>query len=149
MFKTSPNKKREIYNKCLQEISGIKFTFREVDIIACILHNRGEKKIASLLSISYRTVGVHVRNIMSKLGYSSREYIIDAVEKSGKQQYVRQYYFYLVTESSFEKTLQKIAALVNRSGIVYLTDFSMATKEDRKSLLQIEHNLSLANITLG
>ena len=44
MFGTYPGKREEVYNEHLQNIAGIKFTFREVDIIACILHNRGEKK---------------------------------------------------------------------------------------------------------
>lgn len=35
------NTKKEIYNRELNLIEGIKFTYREIDIIACILHNRG------------------------------------------------------------------------------------------------------------
>ena len=60
----SYNKKREIYNDHLNILANIKFTSREIDIIACILHNRGEKKIAALLLISPRTVGTHIHNIM-------------------------------------------------------------------------------------
>ncbi|PCJ27361.1 MAG: hypothetical protein COA94_04165, partial [Rickettsiales bacterium] len=148
ILETYPSKKEELYNEHLQEISGANFTFRELDIIACIIHNRGEKKIASLLSISYRTVGSHVRNIMSKLGYNSREYIIDAVEKSGKLQYVRQYYFHLVMEAAFEKYLRKIRGLANRSGIVCATDFNNVTEEEKKSLELFTESLALANITL-
>ncbi len=70
------NRLEQLYNRYLQEISGKKFTFREVDVIACILHNKSEKKIASILSISHRTVGVHVRNILSKIGGSSKDQII-------------------------------------------------------------------------
>ena len=68
----------------LQSIKDKNFTIREIDIIACLIHNRGEKKIADLLSISPRTVSAHVRNIMQKLTCNSREGIIDFVEKSGK-----------------------------------------------------------------
>ena len=79
---TYPSKREDIYFKFLQELSGIKFTLREIDIMSCILHNRGEKKIANILSISHRTVGTHTRNIMNKIGLNnSREYIIDKVEK--------------------------------------------------------------------
>ena len=66
-----------LYHEQLSAISDIKFTLREIDVIACILHNRGEKKIAFLLIISPRTVSTHVHNIMLKLGHSSREYLID------------------------------------------------------------------------
>ncbi len=41
-------KKEQLYSSHLQEIGGVKFTAREVDVIACILHNRGEKKIAAI-----------------------------------------------------------------------------------------------------
>ena len=87
-FSTSPYIKEELYKHHLFEISGVKFTLREMDIISCILHNRGEKKIATLLSISYKTVSAHVHNIMNKLSHSSREYIIDYIEKSGKLQII-------------------------------------------------------------
>ena len=76
------NAKKEIYNKQLNLIEGIKFTSREIDVIACILHNRGEKKIAMLLSISPRTVSTHIHNIMLKLGHNYIESIIDFIEKS-------------------------------------------------------------------
>jgi DNA-binding CsgD family transcriptional regulator len=64
-MKISFSQKAEIYSKCLYEIRNINFTQREIDIIGCILHNRGKKKIASLLSISHRTVSVHTYNMVS------------------------------------------------------------------------------------
>lgn len=115
-FGADPYKKEEIYKKYLREINGVKFTFREVDTIACILHNRKEKKIASILSISPKTVNTHIYNIMSKLGYTSRDFIIDFVEKSGKLQHLRQYYFCLTIESFFKKYLEKIGSALNRRG---------------------------------
>jgi len=50
-FIISPNQRQVIYNLELNIISNIKFIRREIDIIACVVHNRGEKKIASLLFI--------------------------------------------------------------------------------------------------
>lgn len=47
-FGMSLDKKKELYGSYLREIGGIKFTFREIDVISCIIHNRGGKKIASL-----------------------------------------------------------------------------------------------------
>ena len=73
----SLNKKKDLYENHLSKIGDIKFTFREIDVITCVMHNRGEKKIASLLQISPRTVGTHLHNIMLKLGQNSRESIID------------------------------------------------------------------------
>lgn len=42
--------KEELYKFYLYEINDIKFTVREIDIISCVVHNRGNKKIVGLLS---------------------------------------------------------------------------------------------------
>lgn len=135
------NKKEEIY-KCLQEISGIKFSHREVDIIACVLCNRGEKKIASLLSISHRTVGSHIRNIMAKLGKHSREYIIDFVEKAGLSKTLREYYYFLLIDSIFKKSLKKIGEVVDRYTCLIKNGDKVLSK-------QLGKDLKLANIILS
>jgi DNA-binding CsgD family transcriptional regulator len=142
----NPKQKEDLYNQHLSEISNVKLTFREMDVIACIVHNRGEKKIASLLDIAYRTVSAHMRNIMTKFNCNSRDYIIDAIEKSGKLQYVRQYYSYLITELAFTKTLQKISMSMNRLVVHYTISPSTLDQETDKVLKQIKQHLGLANV---
>ncbi len=137
-----------IYNTYLQEVGGIKFTAREMDVIACIMHNRGEKKIAMILSISPRTVGSHARNIMSKLGCSSKELIIDFIEKSGQLLYIRQYYFFLLSQSLFKNYLQKIGKLINFKGFCCSIIFTKVNKEEKFFLQQLRQYLEIANITL-
>ena len=124
------------------------FTFREIDIIACILHNRGEKKIASLLSISPRTVGTHVHNITLKLGQSSRESIIDFVEGSGKLLFIRKYYLHLLIQNSFEKHLTKIAKIINRKGINYTINHINLSAIEKSNFDQLQAHLKLVNINL-
>jgi len=148
MLNTYQSRIEEIYNRHFQEIAGANFTLREIDIIVCIVHNRGEKKIGELLSISYRTVGAHLRNIRSKFGCVSREDIIDAVEKSGKLQYVRQYYCYLVSELLLNKTLRRIGKIVNNSGINCSADFNNIIDEENILWKQIQQHLTLANISI-
>ena len=63
-------------------INGINLTQREVDVISCIINIRGTKKIATILSISLRTVERHIHNIMLKSRCNSQEGIKDFVEKS-------------------------------------------------------------------
>jgi tetratricopeptide (TPR) repeat protein/DNA-binding CsgD family transcriptional regulator len=63
-------------------ISGIKFTPREIDILACLLTRRTAKDIASNLSLSRRTVENYIHNIMERTERNSRERIIDFLEKS-------------------------------------------------------------------
>ncbi len=145
----SYNNRSEIYNEYLKILTNIKFTSREIDVIACILHNRGEKKIAALLLISPRTVGTHIHNIMLKLGHSSKEYIIDFVEKSGKLLYIRQYYLHILIQRLFEDQLIKINKTINRQTIICaLSGHDGVSIEDKKMLSQLIEDLKLANIFL-
>ncbi len=111
------NQHMQLYQRYLTSISGVKLTFREVDIIACIMHNRGEKKIAHICGIFPTTVSTHTRNIMGKVGCNSKEQIIDFVEKSGTLKIFREYYLSLLIKSNFEKALEHIGSQVNRKTI--------------------------------
>lgn len=107
---------QDIYSEHLTTFNGIKFTPRQVDVIACLASMKGTKKIAELLSfysrqVSPHTVRTHIQNIMQKLGCSSRESIIEFVETSQKVHILREYYSALVTEVAFEKSLKDISKL--------------------------------------
>ena len=141
---------REIlYSNCSKTINNVSFTKREMDTIACILNNRGEKKIASLLAISPSTVRTHIRNIMQKLRSNSRENIIDFMEKAGLAKYLRQYYCQLIIKADFEKQLQDISfinkKLVIRVNIKHDAELSVT---NRNILNQLKLHLSRANITV-
>jgi tetratricopeptide (TPR) repeat protein/DNA-binding CsgD family transcriptional regulator len=98
----------------LEIINAIKFTPREIDIMACILGGRGRKTTASLLSITEKTVEAHIRNISLKLECSSQENIREEIERSDKFAAIKRHYLRLLTKASFEQCLQKISALVNK-----------------------------------
>jgi tetratricopeptide (TPR) repeat protein/DNA-binding CsgD family transcriptional regulator len=141
------NEKRELFDSDLSNIGGINFTFREADVASCIIHNRGEKKIASLLNISPRTVSAHAHNIMLKLGCNSREGIIDFLEKSGKITLIRKYYLHLLVENSFIEHLLKVGKLVNRQGASYrICPEDNIASNDFLSFKQIKDHLKLANV---
>jgi tetratricopeptide (TPR) repeat protein/DNA-binding CsgD family transcriptional regulator len=97
-----------LYDEHLQTINNIKFTNRELDVIACIFHTRGAGKIASLLNISTRTVEAHTANIMRKIDTNSREGIIDFLEKHSHTTPIKKLYRVLLLQSNFEKRLQEI-----------------------------------------
>lgn len=97
--------------KALKVINGIKFTNRQIDIIACVQAGRNPKTIAPLLSICNReidkkTVDRHIGNIMLKIGCNFREKIIDFVEKSDKFNLLKKYYATILTRYAFEQKLK-------------------------------------------
>lgn len=147
-FKTDYRKQEELYENYLAVINGIKFTFREIDLIACIINNRGEKKIASLLSVSPRTVSAHVYNIMGKLNCNSKDQIIDFIERSGKLLHLRQYYLHLLIKAEFEKSLTRIGRQLNRNSTSCSYDRNVILNLDKLFFQSIEKHLNLANIIL-
>ncbi|MCC8418810.1 MAG: LuxR C-terminal-related transcriptional regulator [Rickettsia endosymbiont of Glossina mortisans submortisans] len=54
-----------MYQKIDNQIHGIIFTMREIEIIACIININGRKKIADILNISPHTVEVYLLNLKS------------------------------------------------------------------------------------
>ncbi len=81
-------------------INKVTFTRREIDIMACILHCRGSKKVGEIISIAPKTVDAHTRNIMLKIGNHSREGIIDFIETSNNYDTLKQHYQSLQNKSN-------------------------------------------------
>lgn len=129
--------------KNLNFISGIRFTFREVEVLACLLHNRKEKKIANILSISPRTVESHVANIKLKISINSRDQILDFLEKSDKIIYLKKIYSALLIEYLFLQSLANIKSLVipNR-----YTCHIINKSDDKNHRLLIEESLKKSGI---
>ena len=71
------------------QIKGITFTEREADIIACIMHLKGAKKIAQILAVSPRTIEGHIQNILHKIGASSTENIKEEIEESSEIHFIK------------------------------------------------------------
>ena len=147
-FKTSYDINEKLYESHLTTIKGVKFTYREIDIITCIIHNRGEKKIASLFLISPRTISAHVYNIMNKIGCNAKDQIIDFIESSGKLAVIKEYYLHLLLKAQFEKQLVKIGNLINRKK-TYCYCTKEETLDTNNSLYQsIQRHLKLANFEI-
>lgn len=154
-FRTNYKARYKLYKDYMSNLSDIKFTFREVDILACIMNNRGYKKIAQILSISPRTVTGHVYNIMAKLQCNSKDQIIDFIEKSSKALIVREYYNHLLIESSFIQTLDKIKIMVEQEGVICSIhyqdggDINQENSTNKDTLLEyIQENLKCINIKI-
>jgi DNA-binding CsgD family transcriptional regulator/Tfp pilus assembly protein PilF len=126
-------------------INSINFTCREIDVIACILGGRSPKKIASFLSIAPRTVEIHIRNIMLKIGCNSRESIIDFIEKSNTLEKFKKHYLSLLVNLAFIKELKKISVSAKEKNINCLI-FHYKTQKTKGVINDLEDHLRLIGI---
>lgn len=138
----------ELYKKFLSSINDVKFTLREVDVMACLINNRGEKKIASILDIAPRTVSTHVYNITNKLNCNSRDQIIDFIEATGQIAHFREYYLHLLLKHSFNKFLRQFTAKIVPSGMGVACNSGDMLSLDSTFLQIIKKDCKSANITL-
>jgi DNA-binding CsgD family transcriptional regulator len=127
-------------------INAINFTNREIDVIACILGGRSPKKIASFLAIATRTVEIHIRNIMLKIGCNSRESIIDFIERTNKLEEFKKHYFALLINLAFIKELKKIPTTTKEQKINCLILYYNEQKTKNGLINDLEDHLSLIGI---
>lgn len=125
-------------------INGVYFTKREIEVISCIINARGVKKIASILTISPRTVEGHIHNILLKLSCNSRESVKDFVERSEQIVDINQYYLDLLITSFLTHQLKLVAPLLQKKNITCIVNYQ---KNDL--LVYISKCLEFANITIA
>ncbi|MBL0941906.1 MAG: hypothetical protein IBJ00_04155, partial [Alphaproteobacteria bacterium] len=130
----------------LKTISGIEFTGREIDIIACLLSGRSAKTIASLLGMAESTVTTHIRNIMLKIESNSRDSIRDFIEKSDKFSLIKKHYLNLLVNTLFKQQLQKISALIRTNNYVCLIVYERNDSSHTDFIHQLENYLNFAGI---
>lgn len=120
------------YPEELKYVNGIAFTDREVDIISMVLSGKSSGTISNYLYISSKTVENHIHNILQKLGYNSREKIINFVEQTGTFNAFHYHYQKLLLEHLFLSSLQKIAGLIKKEDVKCRIIFqeSVSGKED-------------------
>lgn len=107
-------------------INEIKFTAREIDILACLASLRSTKKISFFLAISPKTVENYIHNIMLKLECHSREHVVDFLESSRSLYFLKEHYLYLGLNSKFEETLKRLSVFTSIRkltwSLIYLGD---------------------------
>ncbi|OJX06449.1 MAG: hypothetical protein BGO76_00870, partial [Caedibacter sp. 38-128] len=101
----------------LENITGIRFTPREIDIISFIISGRPAKKISSLLSLSPKTVENYTRNIMGKVGCNSQDGIRDYIEKASLYPLLRCHYEDLIIANEFKKIIPTIKSLAEKENV--------------------------------
>ncbi len=148
MHSKAINLPRAFYTKYLKTIGGIKFTHREIDIIAFTLSGRSSKKIAAMLFISPRTVENHIRNIMIKLECNSREAIIDFAEKYGKFSLLKEYYLNSLTNRELERCLKSLMLLKKEAPFICkIVDWQDHDDPENSLAYSLDHHLKLAGLS--
>lgn len=137
------------YNDHLAIISGIKFTPREIDVIACLLGGRTTKTICQFLSIEEKTVETHKHNIMRKLDANSKEGIINFIEKSDKLPSIKQHYLDLLSQVLFEKSIQEALNLPGKKGMICSIIYWREQEQKTPLVNQLEKHLKLAGFKLS
>lgn len=138
--------KDEFYNQKLSNIMGIKFTYREMDVLTCLASKLDEEKTSSILSISSKTIRVYLRNIRIKIGSSSNESILQFIKSSKQYSLILEYYKYINIESIFKKHLRYIGQKIN-SKILNVSVKCKSLSANEKSRMQaLSEHLKLANI---
>jgi len=138
----------------LRTIKGIKFSEREIDILSCILHMRGAKKIANILQISYRTVERHIQNIMLKIACNSQDAIKDFIETSENHLHIKKHYTSLLIDAFFQNQLLKISTHAKNKKLTFNIinggNFKQANKKIIKhlELAGLKHDLNNAKIQI-
>lgn len=147
------SKDADIYSKHLGNINGVKFTPREIDIIAFIMSGRPAKKIATYLSLSPKTIENYIHNIIVKLGCNSQDGIREFIEKSAYSNEIKGHYHYLLKRAQFEQDLQKIKTAIESKKYTYLLICDKAQLHTvlivnmRKYLIQIGIELIIVTST--
>ena len=138
-----------LYYEHFETISNVKFSFREIDILACVLNGRSVKGIAHFLSISPHTVETHIRNIMRKIECGSRDGVITFIEDSGKFSILKHYYACLLISSFFKHSLSEIAKLKPLGGPNCLIVYWRENKNNQALLKQLKVQLKCAGVKIS
>tara|TARA_B110000503_G_scaffold23960_1_gene37646 strand:- start:1852 stop:5037 length:3186 start_codon:yes stop_codon:yes gene_type:complete len=125
------------------KINNILFTSREIDIIACIAHVRGVKKIANILDISPRTIEGHIKNILVKINHHSQESIKDFVEYSSELLSIKNHYINLQIKQIFFWQLKLVSHKIHKENVIYFINCN-----DSKNLEYIADLLSKCNLQI-
>lgn len=139
-------RKLEIYLQYLSKINNIKFTTREVEIIACVLNHNNNKKIASILLISNRTVETHILSISKKINCSSREFFSDFIEAANLSRLFNEYYNYVLIEAFFYKQLKYIKRLLSYQQFTCFLCHTEIDENNQHVLRQLMKDLKEVNV---
>lgn len=140
VIKTNANHLKETFHPygVSMIIQNVSFTKREIDVLACLIFGRSLKGISCFLNIHYKTLEVHVSSIRQKLGFSSRDHIVDALEKSSERDYLAHRYEQIQQSKRFQEILRraKLSRSILKKGFIifYTPQTKVVTHQLQKQL---------------
>ncbi|MBN9413718.1 MAG: tetratricopeptide repeat protein [Candidatus Paracaedimonas acanthamoebae] len=138
----------EFYPEGLLVIKGIKFTPRQIDIIACLISGGTGKTISSLLDIEVKTLEAHKKSIGERIGGGIQEDIIAFVQRSPHYEFLKQHYLILLHKNEFEKQLKDLSKKFSENTPDLKVDLA-STYGNKSSLLNLlVSHLKLAGIRI-
>lgn len=135
------------YIKDLYTIDNVKFSSREIDIIACLLNGRTPKGISSFFAVSHRTIETHIRNIMLKASCHSREGVIKFFEKKAQTSVLRKHYIHLLNDFTFKETLREITKIIRHNSLIFYFIFKEENIEAQRVVHILDKHIKLVGIT--
>jgi len=141
----SPQLPPEFYSDDLLIIKGVKFTPRQIDIIACLISGGTGKTISSLLDIEVKTLEAHKKSIGEKIGGGIQEDIIAFVQRSDKYELLKQHYLTLLYKNEFEKHLKELDKKFPENSTIFKIESQQISNKSSLLSLLIDH-LKLARI---
>jgi DNA-binding CsgD family transcriptional regulator len=143
----SPQLPSEFYPDDLLVIKDVKFTPRQIDIIACLISGGTGKTISSLLGIEVKTLEAHKKSIGERIGGGIQEDIIKFIETSDKYELIGQHYSRLRDKNRFEKHLKELAKKIPENFAIFKIESQQISNKFSLLNLLIDH-LKLAGIKL-
>lgn len=140
--------RKKLYTKHLCNIDGIKFTMREIDVMASLMYeNKTLKGTAKFLStgtksISARSIETYIFNIRRKIGAANKDSVIDFIKNSGKSNYLNLYYIAITLEKEFTSTLKQISFVLKDESLTFLIILPELPSNDEASYTDIQFTVS-------
>ncbi|MBN9412958.1 MAG: tetratricopeptide repeat protein [Candidatus Paracaedimonas acanthamoebae] len=144
----SPSLPPEFYPEGLLVIKGIRFTPRQVDIIACLISGGTGKSISSLLDIEVKTLEAHKKSIGERIGGGIQEDIIAFVQRSPHYEFLKQHYLTLLHKHEFEKQLKELSKKSSENSPALKVEFSPTYANKSSLLTLLVSHLKLAGIRI-
>lgn len=138
MYTLQPQK----YLPKIGTLNNIKFTLREIDVIACVLSGKIAKTMAGILGIETRTYETHYANVKKKLQINTKEHLITLIENYASTLIYKSHASLLQIEKNIFESIQ-LQTLEHKS-------FSLHISQNSNQLFfdLLKRHMKLFNISL-